>query len=378
LTRIVASIDIGAGRGAKLGLFDGENQLGDEHVLPLESYGSSAAEMADALASAVKDAVAAVAQNDLLLTGIGVACPGMLRSDGSLLRAGNLPFLDGANLGLLLEERLGTPAICVNDADAGAYGLWCREKTELFYWVLGGGWGGAWITQDGRIRFPSTDWDGNDASLHYSNEPGYAIPLSVSRVRELFSDHGGSYDRFQEICIDDLQAGKGPLAGPSGRLDCVRAEAAVSGAGRWRTFRALAGDDRAHEKKLSGQEIDELHALATCGKIIDKLAGLEEDTAVRTDMLFGELLGEAGCILLEQAKQDGCVDDVPIFLAGKPSRAFGRFGASACRVLRDRGVRNELSLSILETEGINANLLGAALLALNHTTGLGEHARTSS
>ena len=50
-------------------------------------------------------------------------------------------------------------------------------RTDLLYWVFGGGWGGAWIDRAGQVRFPALDWDGNDRKLHYTNEPGYGIPL---------------------------------------------------------------------------------------------------------------------------------------------------------------------------------------------------------
>jgi len=366
LAETVVSIDIGAGTGAKMALYDGSGREMAGSLLPAERYESTPDGFADALAARVPELTTRVTGDRPAVDGVGIACPGCTRSDGSLLCVNNLSFLEGANLGRLLAERLGVPVISGNDADAGAYAVWSREQTELLYWVFGGGWGGAWIASDGEVRFPSTDWDGRDGSLHFSNEPGYAIPLDKSLLKRRFEEHGISYARFETLCAAGLPGGRGPLAGPEGRTDCLRAETALSGPGRYRIFRAAAEGAGDHERHLTPDERLELRAPASSGKIIDKLGEQGEDTAVRTDALFGALLGEAARILIAQAEKDGCPAGVPIFLAGKPSRAFPFFASSLRRVMKNGGLTNELRVSSLEQEGVNANLLGAALLVLRY------------
>jgi hypothetical protein len=212
---------------------------------------------------------------------------------------------------------------------------------------------------------PATDWNGDDASLHYTNEPGYAIPLDRSMLARVFAEHGAAFDRFEALCVEEIRPEGGRLTGPSGRTDCLRAETVVSGPGRFRVFRALAAGGTAHEAGLSPGDIEELHEPATSGKIIDKLGRLGEETAVGTDRLFGRILGEAACLLIGQAVRDGCPPGVPVFLAGKPSRALPLFAPSAKRAMDAREITNPLQLSRLEQDNANANLLGAAFRALS-------------
>jgi len=367
----IVGIDIGAGSGAKIGLFGSERVMLAESLLPVSRYGSDVGTFADMLASAVRALVAEEGFGISEVRALGVACPGFLRSDRTLLGINNLPFLNGANLEALLSARLGVSTVCVNDADAGALAVWNRERTELFYWVLGGGWGGAWVSSDGEIRYPSFDWNGDDETLHYTNEPGYAIPLDKALLHRLFELAGTSFGQFSQICIGESQLGSGSLVGPSGRADCVRAEILLSGPGRWRIFRTFAADDCSHESRLSRAEISELDKSATAGRIVDKLGSMKVDTAVRTDRLFGQILGEAALLLFEQASRDGCLHGIPIFLAGKPSRALSLFGPAAGRAMREKGIMSEMRLSIFEKEKKNANLLGAALVATGRIGGDG-------
>ena len=98
---------------------------------------------------------------------------------------------------------------------------------ELLYWVFGSGWGGAWISKDGVINFPSTDWKGDDSALHLTNEPGYAIPLNKLDIRTLFSEANSSYERFENILQREL--GPDAMTGPSGDTESIRAETILSG-----------------------------------------------------------------------------------------------------------------------------------------------------
>jgi len=76
--------------------------------------------------------------------GIGLASPGLFRSDGSFIVAANLPFLKDQNLKELLREKSGgIPVEIDNDANSGALAEWSVLRIEILYWVFGGGWGGA-------------------------------------------------------------------------------------------------------------------------------------------------------------------------------------------------------------------------------------------
>ena len=56
-------------------------------------------------------------------------------------------------------------------------------------------------------------------------------------------------------------------------------------------------------------------------------------------------------------------DNIPICLGGKPSYALPYFGPSTQRILGKMGFMNYLRPSVIDERGINANLMGAAVLA---------------
>ena len=66
---------------------------------------------------------------------IGIASPGLFRSDGSYLLAANVPMLTGHNLKQRLAERTGLPVAIENDANAGGLAEWSVIRTALL--VLG-------------------------------------------------------------------------------------------------------------------------------------------------------------------------------------------------------------------------------------------------
>ena len=120
--RFSIAIDIGAGLGVKIGLFsDPQNQFGDA-LLPREEFEASfeglTAKLLDKLEQLLK-------QHDRRLSdarGIGIASPGLFRSDGSYLLAANLPFLSGQNLKQRLADATGLPTAIDNDANVGRVG----------------------------------------------------------------------------------------------------------------------------------------------------------------------------------------------------------------------------------------------------------------
>jgi len=234
---------------------------------------------------------------------------------------------------------------------------------ELLYWVFGGGWGGSWIGDDGEIRFPSTDWDGQDQSLHFSNEPGYAIGLDLWSLKGLFSDVGASFELFERQLQEDFSLPGDSLKGPGGNPDTMRAEVILSGPGRCRLFRAVVGNDDFYENFLDIRELKELTDPAIAGVHINKLSRMRVEAAVNTDRLYGKILAEATRILLKQAEADGLRRGTPICLGGKPSYALPYFGPSAQRMLGRMGFLNYMRPSVLDERGINANLVGAAEFA---------------
>ena len=361
--QLLVGVDLGAGVGAKLGLFADTHTLIGEGVLPLREYGGSAENLTGALIDRVDRMLRQCETSMDHVRAIGIVSAGLLRSDGSYLLASNLPFLNGANLKSLVEERIGLPTGIENDANAGGLAEWNVLRLELLYWVFGGGWGGAWIGREGIIRFPATDWDGDDASLHYTNEPGYAIPLEKITIKNILLTHGVSYDRFEQVMIEDLQPEDGVLRGPSGNPDTIRAEMILSGPGRCRLFRVVVADDDFYERFLDIHETREMSDPAVAGKHISKLSSMRVDAAITTDRIFGRLLAHATRMMVRQAERDGIAEGLPICLGGKPSYALPYFGPSAQRALGAMGLSSYLRPSVIDERGSNANLAGAAVLA---------------
>ncbi len=362
-TPTYVGVDLGAGSGAKIGLFDERCDLQAESLLPIGRYGDTAESLAQALGDAVEEALRQAGADRRAVRGAGIASPGLFRSDGSYLLAQNLLFLNNQNLPALLSDRLDVPVGIENDANAGGLAEWSVLRMELLYWVFGGGWGGAWIGADGEVRFSALDWDGEDAHLHYTNEPGYAIPLEKLSLRVILLQHGVSYERLEQVLIEELDPPGGVVTGPSGSPDHLRAETLLSGPGRRRLFRAIVGDDDSYERFLDLSEADEIQDPARAGKHISKLSSLRVEAALTTDRVFGRILAEATRILLKQAHADGLAPGAPICLGGKPSYALPYFGPSAQRAVGAMGYMNYLRPSIIDERGSNANLVGACVVA---------------
>jgi len=359
----LVSVDLGAGQGAKIGLFTSPDRLLRENLLPTKRYGNTAEQLADGLVEHIAFLCASQGATMKDVRGIGVASPGLFRSDGSYLLIANIPFLNGRNLRQLLEERTGAPVRIDNDANAGGLAEWSAFRVELLYWVFGGGWGGAWISRDGEVRHPAVDWDGNDSSLHYTNEPGYAIPIEKMIIRSVLTLEGVPYERLERVLLDEFQPQDGVLRGPSGSADHLRAETLLSGPGRGRLFRAVVGENDFYERFLSAEEVAEMKDPAVAGKHISKLSAMRVEPAVITDRLFGRLLAHASRIMFRQGRKDGLPENIPICLGGKPSYALIFFGPSCQRALGPRGILSYLRPSIIDERGSNANLVGAAVLA---------------
>ncbi len=357
------AIDIGTGQGAKIALFKTVHTTVAETMLHRNEYGQSYESFAERLIDHLKAFISKAGLSFDRIKAIGIACAGILRSDGEFQLVTNHRHFNGHNLRAHLEEHFGVPVGIENDANAGALAEWSVLKLELLYWVFGGGWGGAWITRDGTVRFPANDWDGDDASLHYTNEPGYAIPLDKLMLKMLFHEVNASYELFERIAVEDLDPPGGVITGPGGDRDSIRAEVILSGPGRLRLFRTLVGDDDYYERFLDTGECDFLKDASTAGHYIDKLSSMRVEAAINTDRLYGKVLARATRIMLRRAYRDGMPENLPICLGGKPSYALPYFGPSTQRALHRLGILNYLRPSVVDERGSNANLVGAAVLA---------------
>ena len=356
------AIDVGAGQSTKVALCTSPFEILVEDELPVSEYGHSFTMYTDELARRVEGVIRKSGQSLGGLRGIGIAAAGIIGSDGRCVLTANIPILQGANLKRWFHERFGVPVGIDNDANAGGLAEWGVLKVELLYWVFGGGWGGAWITRDGRVQYPA-DWDGVDGNLHPTSEPGYAIPLSKMMLREVFIEVGASYDRLERSLQDEFGESATVCTGPSGATDSIRAELILSGPGRRRLFRAVVGDDDFYERFLDMQELDEMADPSRAGKYISKLSSMRVEAAVNTDRLYGKILAHATRYMIKRAMNDGLSEGVPICLGGKPSYALPYFGPSTQRFLGKWGLFNYLRPSAIDERGLNANVVGAAILA---------------
>lgn len=354
------ALDIGAGRGTKIGIFSRDKEQIGESLLPLNKYDKNFENFSGNIIDKINETTGN--GKDYNILSIGISAAGILNRDGSFQLFQNCPQYNGHNIRQTLHKALDLPVSIDNDANTGALAEWSLMKMELLYWVFGGGWGGAWIDREGNIRFPTHDWDGKDRSLHMTNEPGYAIGIDKWKLRSFFNEINASFELF-ELNLRDEDLPSTYDSGPSGNTDSVRAELLLSGPGRCRLFRAIIGNDDFYTQYLDIHEVDEMTDPAIAGKHISKLSRMRVEAAVNADRLYGKLLAEAARSLLKQAEADGLSKGVPICMGGKPSYALPYFGPSAQRLLGKMGYLNYLRPSILDERGANANLIGAAVLA---------------
>lgn len=161
------ALDLGTGLGTKIALFKGTQLQIDEDLLKVESYGHNFNTYTTVLEKTI---ISFLKKNDVSKNKIkaaGIASAGIFKSDGAFQLIQNSPSFNGHNLKTTIQDMFSVPALIDNDANAGGLAEWNILRMEILYWVFGGGWGGSWISKEGKVKFPSTDWDGNDNSLPY-------------------------------------------------------------------------------------------------------------------------------------------------------------------------------------------------------------------
>jgi len=151
---LILGMDVG-GTNLRLGVFregDCVDTLRVEAHLRercLHAENSAAAELA--VLDILTAAIAQTRQRHPQIRGVGIAFPGFIQGDGTLLQSPNLPGLHHLALGTALQERCGLPVLVENDANAAAFGEFVQERgrqpdlEHLLYVGLGTGVGGGFI-----------------------------------------------------------------------------------------------------------------------------------------------------------------------------------------------------------------------------------------
>lgn len=119
-------------------------------------------EMLSAFVTAARDLMNRRSLANTSIRGLAIAVPGTVNAeDGVVMRAPNVPCLDGFRLAAALEDELSIPTILENDANAAAVGeMWqgaARERKSIICLTLGTGVGGG-IILDGEL------WRGIDGT----------------------------------------------------------------------------------------------------------------------------------------------------------------------------------------------------------------------
>lgn len=131
-----------------------------------------------ALVAAAREGEQHVSGSSRKISGVSVAVPGTVNfEEGVVVKAPNVPCLDGFRLAAALESKLKWPAVLENDANAAAIGeMWqgaARGFSSIVCVTLGTGVGGG-IVLDGKL------WRGADGSAgeigHLGVDPFGGVP----------------------------------------------------------------------------------------------------------------------------------------------------------------------------------------------------------
>jgi glucokinase len=137
-------------------------------------------EIVHALIEAAHESERKTAEQGGVISAVSVVVPGTVNvADGVVVKAPNVPCLDGFRLAAALESELDEPVILENDANAAAIGeMWCgaaQGYRTIICVTLGTGVGGG-IILDGKL------WRGADGSAgeigHIGVDPFGGVPCT--------------------------------------------------------------------------------------------------------------------------------------------------------------------------------------------------------
>jgi len=366
--QLLAAIDIGAGLGTKIaiaGLKDFRTGCLCEKLLHQQEYGTDPLRFIQKLAHTLKKMMASCGLDFARLDSIGVSIPGFSDDTQKIISCNNLPFLDHCDIKGPLSCACGADVSIINDGDCGALAQWNVHRCELLYWTFGGGWGGSWISREGSVQFPNINWDGQDRTIHITNEPGYVSKITKKELGDIFKDYGASWDLFLENYAREVALEPCRVAGPDNDTNALRAETCVSGKGLWRIYHAfITKDDLDH---VPEDAKNHLLNPGTAGPMIFKQYVKGDRTARKAVSLFARIFGEAAVDILKKIKCDGAAFDIPVYLGGGLSKSFDLFVPKVRQVLDKAGVKSEIRPCHFLKTGQNANLIGAFCLAAKNS-----------
>ena len=187
-TELVFAADLG-GTHLRAAAIDKCGRL-DGRIKKRTPQASRAQEIVSALVSTARDCQEKTTDQGMIKA-VSVAVPGTVDvAEGVVVKAPNLPCLDGFNLAAALRSELDLPAVIENDANAAAVGeMWlgaARGVDTLICITLGTGVGGG-IILDGKL------WRGVDNSAaeigHMGVDPfgGVKCPCGSSGCLEVYA-----------------------------------------------------------------------------------------------------------------------------------------------------------------------------------------------
>jgi glucokinase len=199
-------IDIG-GSSVKVGVVTSEGTVLSHRQSPLPLVQSRDA----ALDQVFEDVHICLRTTGLTLSeirGVGIAAPGTMDLQaGVLLQAVNLPGWEDLPLRRIAEERLGLPAVLVNDANAAAYGeYWvgaARDARSLMFWTLGTGVGGG-IVLNGELLEGAHGHAGECGHMIIQSDGGLRSEHGIHGALELYAGARGLVRR----CTEALRSGR--------------------------------------------------------------------------------------------------------------------------------------------------------------------------
>lgn len=173
---LVIAVDLG-GTNLRAATIDSEGRI-HEHIKQRTPKAARAGEIVRAIVAAARECESQSHEKGVKVGAVSVVVPGTVRvDDGIVMRAPNIPCLDGFHLVAALRDELQWPAIIENDANAAAVGeMWQgagRGRKSIIMITLGTGVGGG-VILDGKL------WRGIDGSAgelgHIGVEPLGGVP----------------------------------------------------------------------------------------------------------------------------------------------------------------------------------------------------------